>query len=193
MTISTLPIQMTQSMGTWFNRQNTLASLMSSNVVTADSNTLTGSVTQGNVGITGYVYISNLFATNLSGGVNISTPTDLKIISNTQFNYGTNTLLYFTANSISSNLIVNTAIMTIANTTLITGDIHFSNSINVNNFVSANTANIGGAIVTNQGNQTTTSKFGNNNMGTDVVYIYSNSSIGLTSTTNTGIAIKGIG
>ena len=158
----------TQTMGTWFNRQNVLSGLMSSNVVTADQ-TNGGSITVGNVAISGAMSISNLVAFTIGGGSSLTSLTNLSIISNTSF---------------SANIII-------VNTALVSGNIQFSNSINVNNFISANTANIGGAINTNQSNLTATSSFGNNQMTQNVITSSSNTGSSFVGNTNSGNVIIG--
>lgn len=134
----------TQSFGTWEQKTNQLASLMSSNVVTAD-NSASGSLTTGNVQVNGFVAVTNLAVGSLMGGNNTANA-NLVIGTNTVIQSGLTTILTVSGNSSGSNVYITANSISFGPTSIITSAIASTNTIFAN-IVSTNTSvNIGANV-----------------------------------------------
>lgn len=154
MSITVSEVTNTQSFGIWLNRTNQIASIISSNTVTADA-TSGGSVTTGNSTVNGYFHANTLSTHELRGGnnssagiLNISTnvaissylyspnigggnttsASNLTIITNTSINSANSQqILHVYSNSTVSNITTNvTSISLISNNLNIS-----SNNLNI--------------------------------------------------------------
>jgi hypothetical protein len=153
MTILVTNVATTDTFGTWLIKTNTLATIVSQNVVTVDS-TANGSISTGSGYVNGYFGANTLIAyTGISGGSLIAGNT-LNLLTNTSFVYSGTGLVNFTANSTTSNVsIVSNAVNIIptSNTTLGGNNLNInaittnatSNSFNIN---SNNTTIIGNTV-----------------------------------------------
>ena len=143
MTIAISNTSNSQVWGTYQNRLNQLATLMSTNVVTADA-TSGGSLTSGNVAVNGYFTANTVSVTNIQGGT-ANTPALLTVSSNVSFNYNLINIVSITANSTNSQFTFNSNNISLLNTTVITGNATFSNNITFGNILvgsNLNTNNI---------------------------------------------------
>jgi hypothetical protein len=191
MSIPVSNVANSQSFGTLTIRLNQMATLISTNVVTTDSS-VNGSLTVGNCAISGGLGVIDI-RSNTFGGGSLSTPGNLYMMSNTLFMNGPGgltTVFAAAGNSQGTSISLNTNTLNIANSVLLTGNINYSNGVNVNTYISANSANIGGQINTNQSNLAATSTLGTNAMNQDAVYMFSNSGVALTAYSNSGFAMK---
>ena len=137
MTILVTNVATTDTFGTWLIKTNTLATIVSQNVVTVDS-TANGSISTGSGYVNGYFGANTLIAyTGISGGSLIAGNT-LNLLTNTSFVYSGTGLVNFTANSTTSNVsIVSNAVNIIptSNTTL------GGNNLNINAITTNATSN----------------------------------------------------
>ena len=123
----------TQFFGTWLTRFNQLTSIISSNTLTADSSA-NGSLTSGNSSVNGYFSALSLSTNALSGGTN-QNPANLAVSTNTTFFYILNPIANITGNSTSTNITLTPNNLIIGNSTLIVGNVNFSNSVTINNSI----------------------------------------------------------
>jgi hypothetical protein len=148
-----------QEFGTWFIRQNQMSGILSSNTVTADSTT-GGSLTTGNVQVNGDVAILKLSIGNTIAGGNLTTTGNLTFTTNTIFANGINQYLKLTSNASVTEMSLSPNVIVIANSTIIEGNINFSNGVTignstVNSFITPTNFNLGGLPANSYANNST--------------------------------------
>ena len=137
--ITVSQISNSQYFGTWLTRVNQIASIISSNTVTADL-TANGSLTTGNSFVNGALGTVFLAVGNTLTGGTIQAPANLAIGSNTAFLNGLTSLANIVSNSTVSTFNVSTNNLVISNQTAIVGNASFANTINANGNINSNTS-----------------------------------------------------
>ena len=149
--------------------------MISANVVTADLSA-NGSLTTGNSAINGGLGTVTLATNTIIGGT-LSNPGTLYISSNTIYGNGLFQFVEFSANASGGFANVN-AILTFSPTSIISGNLNFSNTINVAYMTTSN-----GIISTNG------SKIGSNTLNVTGLNLYSNQT-GLNVYSNNNAAVN---
>jgi hypothetical protein len=135
MTIAVANIDVTvDSFGQWITKTNALASAMSNNAVTTNSNTAVG-----NAAITGSFSAANVYANNISGGNN-SVSANLSVVSNASFGANVTMAGYRTTLGQAANVAIHggnstfriLSVNTAASNTLYVGQISFSDHSDAN-------------------------------------------------------------
>jgi hypothetical protein len=105
MTITVANVSTTDTFGSWLTKTNTIATIISQNVVTVDTSSA-GSLSTGNAYVNGFFGANTLVAfTGIAGG-SLATGNTLNLVTNTAFTYVGSSLVVFNANSTVSNVII---------------------------------------------------------------------------------------
>jgi hypothetical protein len=122
LSITVSPLANSQQFGTWFVRMNQIASIISSNTVTADSSNA-GSLTSGNSYVNGVFGSLTLVANNIGGGT-LQTPANLTFTTNVFFSANVTANVLTAVNSIK---IGNSTSNATVNSTIYSGSAFFAN------------------------------------------------------------------
>ena len=151
MTITVSNTTNTQSCGTWLERTNQIAQIISSNALTADASS-SGSVTTGNAVVNGFFSANTLVITDSLRGGTLASPAAINISSNAAFVNGS---LQIYANSLSTNVIIGSNASFSANVS-ITGNLSVIGATNFSNTTSHFGAAAFSNTITVTGNTTLT-------------------------------------